>query len=99
MYRGTTPTLSFKLPFDTSDLSAAWVTLAQDGRVIIDKPMSDCVLEGNVLAVTLTQEETLKLTAENRTEVQLRVKTTDGIAMASTIWRVETKKILKEEVI
>ncbi len=99
MYRGTTPTLSFKLPFDTSDLSAAWVTLAQDGRVIIDKPMSDCVLEGNVLAVTLTQEETLKLTAENRTEVQLRVKTTDGIAMASTIWRVETEKILKDEVI
>lgn len=99
MYRGTTPTLSFKLPFDTSDLSAAWVTLAQDGRVIIDKPMSDCVLEGNVLAVTLTQEETLKLTAENRTEVQLRVKTTDGIAMASTIWRVEAEKILKDEVI
>lgn len=99
MYRGTTPTLSFKLPFDTSDLSAAWVTLAQDGRVIIDKPISDCVLEGNVLAVTLTQEETLKLTAENRTEVQLRVKTTDGIAMASTIWRVETEKILKDEVI
>lgn len=99
MYRGTTPTLSFKLPFDTSDLSAAWVTLAQDGRVIIDKPMSDCVLEGNVLAVTLTQEETLKLTAENRTEVQIRVKTTDGIAMASTIWRVETEKILKDEVI
>lgn len=99
MYRGTTPTLSFKLPFNTSDLSAAWVTLAQDGRVIIDKPMSDCVLEGNVLAVTLTQEETLKLTAENRTEVQLRVKTTDGIAMASTIWRVETEKILKDEVI
>lgn len=99
MYRGTTPTLSFKLPFDTSDLSAAWVTLAQDGRVIIDKPMSDCVLEGSVLAVTLTQEETLKLTAENRTEVQLRVKTTDGIAMASTIWRVETEKILKDEVI
>lgn len=99
MYRGTTPTLSFKLPFDTSDLSAAWVTLAQDGRVIIDKPMSDCVLEGNVLAVTLTQEETLKLTAENRTEVQLRVKTTDGIAMASTIWRLETEKILKDEVI
>lgn len=99
MYRGTTPTLSFKLPFDTSDLSAAWVTLAQDVRVIIDKPISDCVLEGNVLAVTLTQEETLKLTAENRTEVQLRVKTTDGIAMASTIWRVETEKILKDEVI
>lgn len=26
MYRGTTPTLKFTLPFDTSTLDAVWVT-------------------------------------------------------------------------
>ena len=37
MYRGTTPTLKFTLPFDTSTLDAVWVTIAQGGKVIINK--------------------------------------------------------------
>lgn len=37
MYRGTTPTLKFTLPFDTSTLDAVWVTIAQGGKIIINK--------------------------------------------------------------
>ena len=37
MYRGTTPTLKFTLPFDTSTLDAVWVTIAPGGKVIINK--------------------------------------------------------------
>lgn len=99
MYRGTTPTLRFTLPFDTSELAAAWVTLAQSGKVVIDKPMADCVLDGYTLSVTLTQQETIRLTAENRTDIQLRVRTTDGAALASAIFREETDRILKDGVI
>lgn len=61
MYRGTTPTLRFTLPFDTSTLDAVWVTIAQGGKVIINKEKSDCDLNGNDISVTLTQEETLAL--------------------------------------
>ena len=37
MYRGTTPTLKFTLPFDTSTLDAVWVTIAPGGKIIINK--------------------------------------------------------------
>ena len=37
MYRGTTPTPKFTLPFDTSTLDAVWVTIAPGGQVIINK--------------------------------------------------------------
>lgn len=99
MYRGTTPTLKFTLPFDTSTLDAVWVTIAQGGKVIINKEKSDCDLKGNDISVTLTQEETLALTAGNKTEIQLRVLTTDGLALASAIFRENTDYILKDGVI
>lgn len=47
MIRGTTPTLEFILPFDTSLLAEAYVTLAQAGDVVLDKPLSECTLDGN----------------------------------------------------
>ena len=37
MRRGTTPTLIFDLPFDTSMITEAWVTVAQGGENVIDK--------------------------------------------------------------
>ena len=99
MYRGTTPTLKFTLPFDTSTLDAVWVTIAQGGKVIINKEKSDCDLKGTDISVTLTQTETLALTAGNKTEIQLRVLTTDGLALASEIFRENTDYILKDGVI
>ena len=99
MYRGTTPTLRFTLPFDTSTLDAVWVTIAQGGKVIINKEKSDCDLKGTDISVTLTQAETLALTAGNKTEIQLRVLTTDGLALASEIFRENTDYILKDGVI
>lgn len=99
MYRGTTPTLKFTLPFDTSTLDAVWVTIAQGGKVIINKTKVDCDLKGKDISVTLTQAETLALTAENKAEIQLRVLTTDGLALASAIFREDTDRILKDGVI
>ena len=99
MYRGTTPTLKFTLPFDTSTLDAVWVTIAQGGKVIINKEKSDCDLKGTDISVTLTQAETLALTAGNKTEIQLRVLTTDGLALASEIFRENTDYIFKDGVI
>lgn len=99
MYRGTTPTLKFTLPFDTSTLDAVWVTIAQGGKVIINKTKVDCDLKGKDISVTLTQAETLALTAENKAEIQLRVLTKDGLALASAIFRENTDCILKDGVI
>lgn len=99
MIRGTTPTLEFAIPFDTSLISEAFVTLAQNGAVVVDKPLKECNCSGNKLTVRLTQEETLKLQENDMTEVQLRARTVNGEAVASQIFRDSTERILKDGVI
>ena len=99
MIRGTTPTLEFLMPFDTGQLAEAYVTLSQNGAVVLDKALNDCQCGGQKLSVRLTQEETLKLQDEIITEIQIRARTVEDEAMASNIIRVSTGRILKEGVI
>lgn len=99
MIRGTTPLLEFIVPFETSTLAEAWVTLAQNNEVIVDKRLIDCKVDPNKLSVRLTQEETLKLKAFYLTEIQIRVRTVAGEALASDIITERTDRILREGVI
>lgn len=99
MIRGTTPTLEFIVPFDTGQLAEAFVTLSQSGIVVLDKALCDCEVGTNYLQVRLTQEETLRLNSDCRTEIQIRVRTIQGEALASNIVSVETGRILKDGVI
>lgn len=99
MIRGTTPTLEFKLPFDTDILAEAWVTMAQNKEVVLDKQMSECQCSGNVLTVKLTQEETLALKCNCMVEIQVRAKTKEGEVLASDIITESPDRILKDGVI
>lgn len=94
--RGTTPTLEFTIPFDTDIIDEAFVTLSQNREIIIDKALSDCQCSERKLTVRLTQEETLKLACDCVTEIQVRVRTKEGDAMASNIISVDTDRILKD---
>lgn len=75
MYRGTTPTLTFRLPIDTGSITALSLAVAQAGQVKIEKALSDVLLDGNVVSCTLTEAETLSLTAGRGIDakIQLRV--------------------------
>lgn len=97
--RGTTPKLEFILPFDVETLVDAYVTISQNDVVVIDKPLTDCHCEERNLFVTLTQEETLKLDCNCKSEIQIRAKTMSGEAIASNIIRTDTGRILKDGVI
>lgn len=99
MIRGTTPTLEFAIPFETGQLAEAFVTLSQNGLVVIDKPLAQCNCNGNKLTVKLTQEETLKLKCDCITEIQIRARTFSGDAVASDIMYVNTGRVLKDGVI
>ena len=99
MIRGTTPKLEFTLPFDTSEIEEAYVTLSQNDVVIVDKPLKDCKCDAQKLSVRLTQEDTLKLSCDCKTDIQIRVRTKAGDALASDIARVNTDRILKDGVI
>lgn len=98
MIRGTTPTLTFNLPFSASIIKSAFITLKSYG-VEIEKSINDCKLSGESITTTLSQEETLMLTADKRVKVQLRVLTVEDVAMATPIYTVMTEDILKEGVI
>jgi hypothetical protein len=99
MIRGTTPTLEFTLPFEVEYLADAYVTLAQEGTVVVEKCMTDCGCTGDCLTVRLTQEETLKFKCNRSVEIQIRAKTKTGDAIASDIITVSAEKILKDGVI
>lgn len=99
MIRGTTPLLEFTVPFDTSQLAEAYVTLAQCGEVVVDKKLEDCEVDVHKLSVRLTQEETLRLGDRHVTEIQIRVRTVEGEALASNIFAERTDRILKDGVI
>lgn len=99
MIRGTTPTLNFTIPFDTWLISEAFVTLSQNEQVVVEKRLEDCSVDKRKLSVRLTQEETLKLSCDCKTEIQIRAKTTVGEAIASDIFTVDTGRILKDGVI
>lgn len=99
MIRGTTPTLEFTIPFDTDLLAEAWVTLSQNKEVVLNKELEECSCDRRKLSVQLTQEETLTLNCDCKTEIQVRVRTQAGDALASDIITVSTDRILKDGVI
>lgn len=100
MFRGTTPTIQFTLPFAASACDEIWITISQFGNEVLTKTKADCSIDGNKVSVTLTQEETLKLRANSngQTLVQMRVKTNKK-AFASKVFAVRAEDILKDGVI
>lgn len=98
MRRGTTPTIVFHLPFNVSTIHNVEVYFAQDDELIIEKKMSDCILSGTTLSVTLTQADTLAFSTDDngRIEMQLRFVFTDGSVDATTIIKEKAQKILKD---
>ena len=102
MIKGTTPTLQFNLPIDTSTIKAAEVMVRyvdNNKEVTIVKTLDECVTTGNTITAMLTQEETLQLPAPSNVEIQLRVLTLDDVALASVIFTTTVKRLLKEGVI
>lgn len=96
MIRGTTPTLRFTLPFDTAEVAALYITIDQTHLVTVEKSLADCTLVGSTVSFRLTQEDTLKLVQSVPAQIQVRLKTTDGTAMASNVFETPVEKILKE---
>ena len=63
--------------------------------------MADCTCSGTLVTLSLSQEDTLKMKQDRMAiaEVQLRVRTKDGSALASNIMQIRVDRILKEGVI
>ena len=96
---GTTPTLTFTIPFETSSITALYISFMKAGAVRVEKDISHCTLGEKTISCALTQEETLKFGNEQKIEIQIRAKKTTGEAVASNVMSVMTSKVLKDGVI
>ena len=96
MYRGTTPTITFTLPFDSRRISALNLCFAQQGTVVLEKNLEACRLEEDTLQVSLTEQETLLFDSKKgMVEMQLRIGCGDA-RMASNIMQISVERILKD---
>lgn len=103
MIRGTTPTLTFNIPFETSIIKSCYVTIEQHPirapKIIIEKSMHELTVSGRTISLMLTQENTLSFKEGYGILVQLRVLTNEGKALASDIYKISCEDILKDGVI
>lgn len=96
---GTTPTHTFKLPFNTKVIKELKITYAQDGQIKLEKKIQDCTLNEDEVSIKLTQEETFLFDAIKNIEVQMRILTQVGDALSSDIRIIGAKRCLDSEVL
>lgn len=94
--RGTTPTITFNLPFDVSTIRNCEAYFAQNDELLVTKEFEDCVLEDRTLSVTLTQEDTLAFDDDAKLEMQIRFVFTNGSVDATQIVKGKIGRILKD---
>lgn len=95
LYRFTTPTITFTLPFEVSSLSEAYMTIKQYNKVVVEKDISESTSENTAISWLLSQTETGSLN-KGAAIIQLRCKGTDDKAYASTETDLEVKDVLKQ---
>lgn len=97
-YRGTTPTLTFTLPFSTSQIQVGYICVKQ-GNTIILRDMEKCSVDDKSISTKLTQEETLRLSTKMPVKIQFRCKTLDNTSLATAVVERTIKDILKDGII
>ena len=73
MIRGTTPTLEFTMPFDTSLIAELYITITQNGATALEKTLSDCNCNDTSASLTLTQEDTLSLEQKPHSNSEIQI--------------------------
>ena len=98
MIKGTTPTHTFNIPFDTSLIDEVRVVYSQNDTPLLTKTTEDCIMVEQTISVTLTQEDTF-LFDNKPVDIQLRVLTKAGEALASVPERVGIVRCLEDGVV
>lgn len=95
--QGTTPTLSWDIPYDAAMIATANVIIQQLGRTMVEKTLKDCMCEENRLSLTLTQEETLKLDHRYAAKIQLAVRAIGTETVRTVVDDIQIAEALKKE--
>lgn len=101
MYRGTTPTLTFRInsEIDLNSIVEVWVTLKAT-NIVQTWTKNDLIIDAaeKTISLPLTQADTLELDAGS-VLCQLRFLDMNDKAFASPVKRINLHNILKEGVI
>ena len=98
--RGTTPELTFNLPFETDTIKSLYVTFTdKEKNVLLEKTEADFTLSGSTIKGELSQEETLLFEERTKVRMQIRILTTDGKALKSKVFVIDVDELLKDGVI
>ena len=96
MYRGTTPTITFETDCNCSTFEMLEIAFAQGEDVIFVKKLDDCVIDGNKIRVTLSEEDTL-LFDSHKGHVKMQIRAGIGNKrISSNIMQATAKRILKD---
>jgi hypothetical protein len=99
MYRGSTPTHTFKVPIDTSSIKTIKITYSQKDKELFAKRNEDCTLEEGKIITSLSQEETFMFENDKLVSIQIRVLMDDEKCLPSKIMMVSVDKCLDDEVL
>lgn len=95
MIRGTTPTLTFSLPFDVSNATKIWLTFSQNDKEVFTLNKEDLEISENAISCKLSQSQTLSFSEHFSVMIQIRA-IIGGKAFASDIMTATVGKILKD---
>lgn len=99
MIRATTPTHTFTLPFETDQIKSLLISYGQHNHKLLDKRKEDCRLNGKEVIVRLTQEEANLFYTDLPVDIQMRILTVAGDALASEIRTVPYERVINDEVL
>ncbi len=97
--QGTTPTITFNLPFDVSTIQNCEVYFGQNDELLVTKGYNDCVLDDQTLQVTLKQSDTLQFDPSEKLQIQIRFRYTDGSVDATEIIKGKIGDLLSDSII
>lgn len=92
MVKGSTPTFTITLPFDSSELSSLNASFAQDGRTVVTVGHERMYCDGKTVGFTLTEKESLTLVSGTVAELQLRAEALSGDVLISKIKKIPVYK-------
>lgn len=99
--RGSTPRITAKVidDIELSSIKAVWLTVSQgigeDKHIALDKVTSDLTINGRLVSVVLTQEETLSLVGGVISYIQIRLLDDEDIAYVSQQEFITIEDVLK----
>jgi hypothetical protein len=95
--RGTTVTHYYEIPCTKKEIKQVSVAYWQNNKVVLIKRDEECVVEDGVIAVTLSQEDTL-LFKEGETLSQVKVSLISKEVQRTMEHRIKVLRIFDEEV-